>query len=50
MLKYFIFVPSIAFESLAARPEWSSFCRSEAETKKRERRADKAAQIKNIYK
>ena len=30
----------------AARPEWSSFCRNEVKAKKRERRAEKAAQNK----
>jgi len=30
---------------IAARPEWSSFCRHNVTAKKRERRAEKAAQI-----
>ncbi len=29
----------------APRPEWSSFCEEERRAKKRERRADKGAQI-----
>jgi len=37
-------------ESHAARLERSSFCRNEVQAKKRERKADKAAQIKPFIK